>query len=122
MTNKAIGTEDAIKRLVQETDAHWEKHGNNINPRSKRQAGWTIFAELVKCSDEQIFLKGMTDIDSSLFDSDYKEQLTLKIQQLLWPKATLPVKEMHLNKEPTNVNVSTFSISNVGYSEKNLQK
>ena len=77
MTNKAIGTEDAIKRLVQETDAHWEKHGNNINPRSKPQARRTIFAELVKCSDEQIFL---------------------------------------------NVNVSTFSISNVGYSEKNLQK
>ena len=91
MTNKAIGTEDAIKRLVQETDAHWEKHGNNINPRSKRQARRTIFAELVKCSDEQIFLKGMADIDSSLF-------------------------------EPTNVSVSTFSISNVGYSEKNLQK
>ena len=64
----------------------------------------------------------MAGIDSSLFDSDYKEQLTLKIQQLLWPKATLSVKEMHLNKEPTNVNVSTFSISNVGYSEKNLQK
>ena len=76
----------------------------------------------MKCSDEQIFLKAMADIDSSLFDSDYKEQLTLKIQQLLWAKATLPVKEMHLNKEPTKVNVSTFSISNVGYSEKNLQK
>ena len=64
----------------------------------------------------------MADIDSSLFDIDYKEQLTLKIQQLLWPKARLPVKEMPLNKEPTNVNVSSFSISNVGYSEKNLQK